>query len=80
MRPIEIRNYFSSGTAKRDRQLSGVPLVLLADAAGVSTTTWWRWERGLKLPRLERCFRLVEVVEVIRTPLGKSLDMSGVAS
>ena len=80
MRPIEIRDYFYSGTARRDRQLSGVPLVLLANAAGVSTTTWWRWEHAEKLPSLERCFRLASVVAVIKNPMGKGQDMAGVAS
>ncbi len=45
------RRYATSGDGGRIRAAASLSLHEVADAAGCSVTTVWRWERGERAPR-----------------------------
>ena len=52
-RLAQVRAMILTGEARGRREAAGLSLSEVASACGVDTSTVWRWERGLRVPRGE---------------------------
>lgn len=58
-----VRQYCTSGEARRRRIAARVSLAEVAKECGVHAYTVHRWERGERLPRTEAGLRFLSVLE-----------------
>ncbi|BCT76085.1 hypothetical protein SCMU_19270 [Sinomonas cyclohexanicum] len=53
------------GTAARLRQAAGLSLKEVAGPVGVTVTSVYRWEKGLRAPRGEAAIRYLRVLDAL---------------
>ena len=70
-RLAEVRQLIASGEAKARRVNAGFSLSEVAGPCHVDTSTVWRWEEGIRIPRGQTALRYGQVLAMMQ-PLGEA--------